>query len=71
MIEKIASVLNVDLKALIKTESNKDINQVVEQEWIDLIKELKESGINKEQIKEYRDVIEFIKWKKENGNSDI
>ncbi len=66
VLNKIAAVLDVDLKILLGTESsNQVINQVLEQEWVDFVVELKESGIEKDQIQEYRKIIEFIKWKNE------
>ncbi|AGK52657.1 XRE family transcriptional regulator [Bacillus sp. 1NLA3E] len=65
VMNKIAAVLNVDLKTLIKADSKYDTKQGLEKEWIDFIYELKESGIEKEQIKEFRSFVEFIRWKKE------
>ena len=66
VLNKIAAVLDVDLKILLGTESsNQVINQVLEQEWVDFVVELKEAGIGKEQLQEYRNLIEFIKWKSE------
>lgn len=60
IIEKIASVLDVELKELIRPEAVIGI----EKEWVDFIQELKNTGIHKEEIHEYRTLIEFIKWKK-------
>lgn len=66
VMNKIAAVLNVDLKTLIKDSSKHDIKEDLEKEWIDFIYELKESGIEKEQIQEYRSLVEFIRWKNDN-----
>ncbi|WP_338449838.1 helix-turn-helix domain-containing protein [Niallia oryzisoli] len=60
-VEKIAQVLCVDVKTIIdgeKVESEK-----IDKEWIDLITQMKKSGIKKEHIQEYKTLIEFIKWK--------
>lgn len=65
VIKNIASVLGVDLKMLILCENNLDTNHILEKEWFDFINELKEAGIEKEQISEYKTLIEFIKWQNE------
>ena len=60
---KIALVLDVDLKMLLRTDTNKEEEKLPDKEWIDLVSELKESGIEKE---EYKTLIEFIKWQNQN-----
>ncbi|MHA7139552.1 helix-turn-helix domain-containing protein [Rossellomorea arthrocnemi] len=60
VIEKIAGVLNVNLNAIL--HENDDIPKIIENEWLDFIYDLKESGIEKEQINEFKTVIEFINW---------
>lgn len=60
ILEKIATVLDVDLKTLI--ESTYQSQKLPESEWLDFIKELKESGVEKEQLQEFKTVIKFIKW---------
>ena len=65
VMEKIARVLNVDLKKLLKT-GNTNEEQLPDKEWLDLANELKESGIDKEQLQEYKTLIEFIKWHNQN-----
>ena len=45
--------------------------QTIETEWIDLIEELKKSGIKKEDIQEYRTLIEFIKWRNNQSEKEI
>lgn len=64
IIEKISDVLNVDLKALLKPGYSQD-NMIAEQELFEFAKELKNTGIEKEQIQEYRQLIDFIKWQNE------
>lgn len=70
VIRKIAHVLDVDLKLLIKTGSIDEEQQLLDKEWIDLVNVLKESGIEREQIKEYKTLLEFIKWQNQlSGNN--
>ncbi|MFK9089949.1 helix-turn-helix domain-containing protein [Bacillus salipaludis] len=65
IIKKLAIVLDVDLKTLINTEINEESQQFLESEWVDFVNELKQSGVKKEKIHEYKTLIEFIKWKNE------
>ncbi|WP_062109532.1 helix-turn-helix domain-containing protein [Bacillus niameyensis] len=63
IIEKIAVVLGVDVDTLLNTNTNVEAKQQeIEEEWIDLIHELKESGVEKEQIQGFKTLMEFIKW---------
>lgn len=66
LIERIAIVLNVDLKILLNGE-NVSSDQTDENYYIEFINELKNLGIDKNQIHQYKSLIEFIKWKNE-GN---
>ncbi|PEB56286.1 transcriptional regulator [Bacillus pseudomycoides] len=59
---KIALVLKVDLHTLIETETNGEIKQRLEKEWVDFVYELKKMGVDKEKIREYKILIDFIKW---------
>src|SRR3954449_8394054 len=61
IVEKIAQVLNVDVKTLINGEMIE--TQTIESEWTDLIDQLKKSDIKKDDIQEYKTLIEFIQWK--------
>jgi XRE family transcriptional regulator, master regulator for biofilm formation len=63
---KIANVLGVDLKDLIKTESFNDEQPLPEKEWIDIANQLKEAGMDKNRLQEYKTIIEFIKWQNQN-----
>jgi XRE family transcriptional regulator, master regulator for biofilm formation len=63
---KIANVLDVDLKDLLNTELNVDEQRLPDKEWIDIAVQLRESGIDKDQLKEYKTLIEFIKWQNHN-----
>lgn len=62
IVMKIADVLEVDFQDLLDAKT-----QRVDEDWIQFVHELKESGIDKEEIKEYRTLIEFIKWKNQTG----
>jgi XRE family transcriptional regulator of biofilm formation len=63
VVRKIAFVLEVDLKTLLTTDAKYEDNPMLDKELIDLVIELKEIGMNK---KEYKTLIEFIKWQNQN-----
>lgn len=66
VMEKLALVLGVDLKALLNTEKQfESDNQQLDKEWIQFVTDLKDSGIGKDQLKEYKTLLEFIKWQNE------
>ncbi|OXM85233.1 XRE family transcriptional regulator [Paenibacillus rigui] len=62
VMEKIAAVLNVDIKTLLKIAADPVAMQPLDKEWIDFIRDLKDAGIDKDQIHEYKIVVDFIKW---------
>lgn len=68
VIKKLARVLDVDLNILLKTDAKANSLQLPDKEWLELIDELKESGIDKENIKEYRVLLEFIKWQNQSDS---
>lgn len=61
VIEKIASVLEVDLKELLGSGEDKKEPQM-DNEWVEFVKELRDSGVEKDQIQEYKMLLDFIKW---------
>ncbi|MGV3467189.1 MAG: helix-turn-helix domain-containing protein [Heyndrickxia sp.] len=61
VLSKIALVLEVDLESLIKNDANHE--QPLDEGWQEIVNELKDSGIGKDNLDEYRTLIEFIKWK--------
>ncbi|WP_226038108.1 helix-turn-helix domain-containing protein [Aquibacillus saliphilus] len=63
IIGKIAKELNVNIDTILGLNQKK-ANQP-ETEWLDFVNQLKASGIEKEQLQEYKTVIEFVKWKNE------
>jgi XRE family transcriptional regulator of biofilm formation len=65
VMERIASVLNVDLKTLLKISMDVEIKDNLEKEWLDFISDLEKSGIDKARIQDYKIVIEFMKWHNE------
>jgi XRE family transcriptional regulator, master regulator for biofilm formation len=62
VIEKISTVLDVGLTTILQFNSPEENKHLLESEWLDFIHELKDSGIEKEQLQQYKTVIEFIKW---------
>lgn len=62
-LKKIAAVLNVPVDHLIHEQINKD---ELDTEWMKIVKEAMESGVSKEQFREFLD---FNKWRsKQNKN---
>lgn len=69
VMQKIAKVLNVDFETLLRPGDDLESHQYTEQEWVDILKELKNLGIEKNELEEYKTLVEFIKWQKNNmGN---
>ncbi|MUK89072.1 helix-turn-helix domain-containing protein [Ornithinibacillus sp. L9] len=60
-IEKISSVLGVSVNEIINTDKSKQLEDL-DDEWIKIVQEAMDSGVSKEQFKEY---LEFNKWRKE------
>ncbi|MEH6944918.1 helix-turn-helix domain-containing protein [Bacillus sp. JJ722] len=58
---KIANVLNVEVKTLLKPNSTDECVKI-EKEWVDFINELKDLGIDMNEVKQYKILLEFIKW---------
>jgi XRE family transcriptional regulator, master regulator for biofilm formation len=69
VLSRIASVLGLDVESLLHEESSKELNKGLEQEWLDLVNEAMKAGLNKERLSEYKDLIEFIKWRNEKKNN--
>lgn len=67
-LEKIAAVLDISVESLIDG-SNRDENdnEVLDEEWTNLIREAMESGISKEQFREF---LEFNRWKLNQSKSN-
>lgn len=63
VLKRLAYVLNADLKTLLRVQEGAEKDENLNKELIDLIEELKTTVIDKEQMDEYRALIEYIKWK--------
>ena len=64
-IEKVSAVLNVSVNELIQSDSEKINQDELDEEWLKIVQEAMESGVSKEQFKEY---LEFNKWRSRHGN---
>lgn len=62
VMKKIGAVLNVDLLTLLNTNNKEEPTYFLDKEWIEFINELQDSGMKKEQIPQYKPLIEFIRW---------
>ncbi|WNF38597.1 helix-turn-helix domain-containing protein [Bacillaceae bacterium IKA-2] len=62
-LEKISSVLNVSVETLLNEKNETTTASDLDATWIGLVKEAMESGVSKEQFREY---LEFNKWRKNN-----
>lgn len=58
-LEKIASVLDINVQDLLSLEDNIDS---LDPEWLNLAREAMESGVSKEQFREF---LEFTRWQKQ------
>lgn len=63
VLKRLAVVLNADLKTLLRVQENTEPDHKLNQELIELIEELKTTVIDKEQMDEYRAIVQYIKWK--------
>lgn len=70
VMEKIAVVLKVDLKTLLKMDMDAEKKQQLEKEWLDFVDELKRTGIDRRQVNEYKILIEFIRWHNEQAQDE-
>lgn len=63
-IEKVSAVLGISANDLI-SEDEPDENQQLDGEWLQIVQEAMNSGVSKEQFKEY---LEFYKWRNQQNN---
>ncbi|WP_249871331.1 helix-turn-helix domain-containing protein [Oceanobacillus saliphilus] len=63
-IEKISTVLGVSVNDVINENESVDTAEL-DNEWMKIVKEAMESGVSKEQFKEY---LEFNKWRQKQDN---
>jgi XRE family transcriptional regulator of biofilm formation len=64
---RIATVLNTDLLTLLESDKDQDTHLFIGTEWFDFVHELKELGVKGDQLHQYKDLIEFIKWQNQNS----
>lgn len=63
---KIAKVLEVDVRRLLDSEKKAVVKlEKLDEEWIKLIHDIQATGMQREEIEEYKTLIEFIKWRNE------
>lgn len=67
---KISQVLQVNLETLLEPMSKREAKPFLEKEWLELASVIKETGLGKEDIKQYKLLIEFIKWQKEQESKE-
>ena len=69
VIEKIALVLNVDLKTLLQVNlPDPERRAAPDEEWTAFVEALRQAGIEKGDISDYKILIAFLKWYHEKGD---
>nr|WP_251027665.1 helix-turn-helix transcriptional regulator [Bacillus sp. ISL-41] len=66
VVQRIAAVLDIELEEFLRIEKTNGNPNNIDEDLISFAAELKESGIQKEQISEYKTLFEFIQWKNQN-----
>jgi XRE family transcriptional regulator, master regulator for biofilm formation len=69
VVQRIAAVLDIELDTFLSNERTNASHQKIDEDLINFAAELKESGVQKEQISEYKTLFEFIQWKNQNSRS--
>ncbi|QKY69956.1 helix-turn-helix domain-containing protein [Lentibacillus sp. CBA3610] len=64
-VEKISAVLGISANDLIREDKQGDHDQQLDDEWLQIVQEAMNSGVTKEQFKEY---LEFYKWRNRRNN---
>lgn len=65
-LEKISLILNVPIETLLYGKSASTNTSDLDDEWVNLAREAKESGISQEQFREF---LEFNRWRKDQSKS--
>ncbi|WP_226037164.1 helix-turn-helix domain-containing protein [Aquibacillus saliphilus] len=60
-IEKVGKVLGVSVNELLISDSNEELKRQLDDEWLTLAQDAMESGVSKQQFKEF---LEFNRWRK-------
>ncbi|UOQ48321.1 MULTISPECIES: helix-turn-helix domain-containing protein [Gracilibacillus] len=58
--EKVGKVLGVTVNELLMSQSDQELKQQLDEEWLKLAEEAMKSGVSKQEFKEFLD---FNKWK--------
>ncbi|TMW70148.1 helix-turn-helix domain-containing protein [Alteribacter natronophilus] len=61
-LRKLAGVLNIPLELLMVDEERESVLEVLDDDWLRLIKEAKESGVSKEEVQNYIRFIQYSNW---------
>ncbi|WP_010532105.1 helix-turn-helix domain-containing protein [Lentibacillus jeotgali] len=64
-VEKVSSVLGVPANNLIREDHLYESSESLDGEWLQIVREAMDSGVSKEQFKEYLD---FYKWRNQQNN---
>lgn len=71
-LEKIAAVLDITIDHLLKDDpynhNGENSDQQIDEEWRKLVLEAMESGVSKEEFRQFLEFNKFNKWKMENKN---
>ena len=60
---RLSNELNVGVYQIIGVTKGSDLNHDISEEWLLFIEEVKRAGIEKQSLSEYKEVIEYIKWR--------
>lgn len=64
-LEKIAAVLDITVESLLHEQDANPDNEELDEEWTELVREAMESGVSKEQFREF---LEFNRWRLNQSN---
>ncbi|PWA08267.1 transcriptional regulator [Pueribacillus theae] len=64
-LEKIAAVLDITVESLLQEQDANPDNEELDEEWAELVREAMESGVSKEQFREF---LEFNRWRINQSN---
>ncbi|QOY37214.1 helix-turn-helix domain-containing protein [Anaerobacillus isosaccharinicus] len=67
-LEKVSTVLNVPVETLLHDDNGGQDERELDAAWLNLVKEAMDSGISKDEFKEF---LEFNKWKNKSKSTDL
>ncbi|TKD70819.1 helix-turn-helix domain-containing protein [Pseudalkalibacillus hwajinpoensis] len=65
LIKRIAKELNTDIYSILGTDETNGAERYKDGGWGEFIEEAERAGIEGEHLSDYKELISFIKWKKE------